>query len=119
MASSIYRCAICGFDGANVFYEKKSFCKECVELFGTCKTCIRRSQCGFNDDPMPLPKIVTNHVRHQTEHGYVEQIVQMPNPQRIQATCIEGECVCCNHDLEKPRCMRQFGICAKYEEFEF
>ena len=49
----------------------------------------------------------------------MEQIVQVPNAQRIKAFCIEGECKCMGYVGEEPKCMRQFGTCANYKEHEF
>ena len=50
--------------------------------------------------------------------GIMEQITQVPNPQRIKAFCIEEKCICCDHE-DRPHCMRQFGICDNYKEIEF
>lgn len=115
-----YKCQACGDNGATIIYDSKFFCARCVDLFGTCAMCVHSKKCEFNDNPAPIPKLITQHIRQQTEMGYIEQIQQVPNPQRIKAFCLDGECVCCKTcDDKKVRCMRQFGTCEKYEEIEF
>jgi quinolinate synthase len=52
--------------------------------------------------------------------GYIEQIHQTINPRRAKAFCVEGNCICHKEfEDKKIRCMRQFGVCEKYEEIEF
>ena len=75
--------------------------------------------CDFKTNPAPIPHFVTKHIRQETPNGYMEQIVQIPNAQRIKAFCIEGECKCMGYVGEEPKCMRQFGVCANYLEHEF
>lgn len=113
-----HKCAICGRNGAKVIDGKNYFCHECINLFGTCMTCVYGASCNFNDNPAPLPKIVMSRSCEQTEMGYIEQIQQIPNPQRIKAMCLDTKCICCDHE-EKPHCMRQFGTCKNYKEIEF
>lgn len=116
----IRKCASCGTNGANILYEGKFFCAKCTELFGTCKMCIHSRQCEFLTNPAPIPKIIAKRIRQETGHGYVEQIRESHNPQRIKAFCIEGNCICCKTcDDEKVRCLRQFGTCENYKEIEF
>lgn len=114
------KCKRCGRQGATVIDEGNFFCRECTELFGTCAMCVHSAKCEFNDNPVPIPKAIMQKIRQQTEMGYIEQIQQVPNPQRIKAMCIETECVCCKEcDDKKIRCMRQFGTCEKYSEIKF
>lgn len=54
----IHKCARCGRNGANVISDHKFFCAECINLFGTCYTCVNGKKCGFNDDPAPIPKTI-------------------------------------------------------------
>ena len=115
-----YKCAICGRNGASIFYNNKFFCSECINLFGTCALCVRNKKCDFRENLAPIPQFITKHIRQQTPNGYIEQIVQTPNSQRIKAFCMEGNCICCKTcDDEKVRCMRQFGTCENYKEIEF
>lgn len=115
-----YKCVRCGRNGAKVFSSGKVFCSECFELFGTCVTCVHSKKCGFHSDPAPIPKVVTKRIRQETPNGYLEQIVQTPNPQRAKAFCLEAECICCKTCEDgKVRCMRQFDTCENYKEIEF
>lgn len=114
----VHKCSRCGRNGARVLSDNKFFCSECAELFGTCAMCIHSKKCNFNSNPAPIPKIITQRIRQETEMGIMEQIIQVPNPKRIKAFCIEGKCICCDQK-EKPHCMRQFGICESYKENEF
>lgn len=82
--------------------------------------CIHSKKCEFHSNPAPIPKFVTKRIRQETPNGYIEQIVQVPNAQRAKAFCLDTECVCCKTcEDEKVRCMRQFGTCENYKEFEF
>lgn len=113
------KCVACGRNGAKTFYNDKWFCADCVRLFGTCAMCDHSAKCEFNDNPAPIPQYVTKRIRQETPGGYIEQIVQVPNTQRIKAFCIEGGCKCMGYIGEEPKCMRQFGTCANYLEHEF
>lgn len=113
-----YQCRVCGANNAKVLYEGNFFCERCANLFGTCAMCANSQKCSFNDNPAPIPKIVTQRLRQETEMGVMEQIIQVPNPQRIKAFCLEEKCICCDH-ADRPHCMRQFGTCENYKEIEF
>ena len=88
-------------------------------VVATMQRCGITTSCSVKDAPAPMPHFVTKHVRQETPGGYMEQIVQVPNAQRIKAFCIEGECKCMGYVGEEPKCMRQFGTCANYLEHEF
>ena len=113
------KCVACGHEPIKVWYNDKPFCSRCIELFGTCTMCDHSVKCEFKTNPAPIPQVVTKHVRQETPGGYMEQIVQVPNAQRIKAFCIEGECKCMGYVGEEPKCMRQFGCCNNYKEHEF
>jgi hypothetical protein len=113
------KCAACKRNGAKILSGDKVFCEDCAKAFGTCVMCVHSKKCGFNTNPAPIPKFVTKRIREETNMGYMEQIVQMPNAQRIKAFCIEDECKCMGYVGEEPKCMRQFGTCANYLEHEF
>jgi hypothetical protein len=115
----IHKCARCGRTGARVLSNGKFFCSECAELFGTCGMCAHSLKCDFSTNPAPIPQFVMQHIRQQTPNGYMEQIKEAPNPERIKLCCLEPKCVCCDHDEERPHCMRQFRTCANYLEHEF
>lgn len=112
------KCARCGRNGAMIIDNDKFFCRECTSLFNTCAMCEHSQKCGFETNPAPIPKVVTKRMRQETGMGVMEQITQVPNPQRIKAFCLEEKCVCCDHE-DTPHCMRQFGFCKNYKEIEF
>ena len=115
----IHKCARCGRTGARVLSNGKFFCDECASKFGTCEMCIHSRSCEFFTNPAPIPQIVMQKIRQQTPHGYMEQIQEVPNPERIKAFCLD-KCICCRTcEDEKVRCLRQFGTCENYKEIEF
>ena len=113
------KCTACGRNGAKVWYKNKLFCSDCTNLFGTCAMCEHGAKCEFRNNPAPIPQFITKHLRQETPNGYIEQIAQVPNAQRIKAFCIEGGCKCMGYVTEEPKCMRQFRTCANYLEHEF
>lgn len=113
------KCVACGRNGANVLSNGKFFCGECASKFGTCEMCIHGRSCEFFTNPAPIPQVMMQKIRQQTPHGYMEQIQEVPNPERIKAFCLD-KCICCKTcEDTKVRCLRQFGTCEKYQEFEF
>ena len=113
------KCVACGRNGANVLSNGKFFCDKCASKFGTCGMCIHSRSCEFFTNPAPIPQTVMQKNRQQTPHGYMEQIQEVPNPDRIKAFCVD-KCICCKTcEDTKVRCLRQFGTCEKYQEFEF
>ena len=113
------KCVACGRNGAKVFYNGKMFCIKCASLFNTCAMCKHSRTCNFEIDPTPEPQFIVKTIRQQVPGGFVEQTAQFPNGERIIRTCIDGRCICYGEVDEKPKCMRQFGICKNYDEFEF
>lgn len=114
-----YKCAACGSNGAKVLYNNKMFCAKCANLFNTCVMCKHSRTCNFETDPTPDPKFIVKTIRQQVPGGFVEQTAQFPNGERIIRTCIDGRCICYGEVNEEPKCMRQFGSCKNYDEFEF
>ena len=81
--------------------------------------CEHNLQCDFSTNPAPSPQFAMKHIRQQTPLGYVEQIKEFPNQERIKLCCLD-KCICCKTcDDEKVRCLRQFGTCENYKEIEF
>lgn len=113
------KCTCCGRNDAKTWYNGKLFCDKCIVNFGTCKMCEYSIKCEFQTNPAPIPQVITKRIRQETSNGHIEQIIQVPNAQRIKAFCMEGECKCIGYMGEEPKCMRQFGICANYIEHEF
>lgn len=117
-----HRCTKCGAPiiDTEVLYNGKIFCIRCTNMFGTCAMCQNGVKCEFQTNSAPIPQVITKRIQHKTERGIMEQITQAPNPQRIKAFCMEGNCICCKTcEDEKVRCMRQFGTCENYKEIEF
>ena len=113
------KCVACGRNGAKILGNGKFFCDKCASKFGTCEMCIHGRSCEFFTNPAPIPQIVMQKIRQQTPHGYMEQIQEVPNPERIKAFCLD-KCICCRTcEDEKVRCLRQFGTCENYKEIEF
>lgn len=113
------KCAACGHNGAKTWYDGKLFCDECVAGFGTCRMCEHSRRCEFKTNPAPIPQFVIKHLRQETPNGYIEQIKESPNPERIKLCCL-NKCICCKTcEDEKVRCLRQFGTCENYKEIEF
>ena len=114
-----HNCIRCGREG-QVYYNSKFFCKDCVELFGTCAMCKNSQRCGFYEDPAPIPKFLTVQETITSKEGMVvQQIKQVPNPKRAKAFCADENCTCLTYIDGKARCLRQFGTCEKYDEIEF
>ena len=115
----IHKCARCGRTGAKILSNGKFFCDGCASKFGTCEMCIYGRSCEFFTNPAPIPQIIMQKIRQQTPHGYIEQIQEVPNPERIKAFCLD-KCICCKTcEDTKVRCLRQFGTCENYKEIEF
>lgn len=115
----IYNCDRCGRPGAKIIDENQILCSVCYDAYNSCLACGLNKKCEFEFNPAPIPKFVKSRAVHQTPHGVVEQIIQTVNPQRAKAFCIETECDCLKKDVDgKYRCMRQFGVCEKYQEIK-
>ena len=107
----MYKCNRCGRYSAKAISDKKFFCSECAKLFCTCAMCEHNLQCDFSTNPAPSPQFAMKHIRQQTPLGYVEQIKEFPNQERIKLCCLD-KCICCKTcDDEKGRGLRQDGTC--------
>lgn len=95
-------------------------CKECNKNYGHCPMCQHNIECGFFQDPDPMPqfKVVARTIR-QGNATFVEQ-KQIPNADRIKKFCIDGKCKCFLDDPEHPLCCRFGGCttCTNYCELE-
>jgi hypothetical protein len=104
-------CKICGrpiLSGATYDMNTlETFCAECSSKYGTCALCAKAQYCAFQEDPNPLPKQVLK--TFQKGPMVVQQ--QIPNPDRIAATCAQS-CSCYSQELG---CLRQYGNCNKFE----
>ena len=109
-ATDIAVCSVCGstfLDGV-IDESGRTFCKNCNSKFGTCAMCEKATECLFESDPSPIPKII----RQTTQQNgmYIQQDIR--NPDRIRQTCQNG-CSCFNEDLG---CLKQNGTCGNYKE---
>lgn len=98
------------------------FCPKCSKFFGQCPFCEHYPQCGFQDDPDPIPQFVIATIKQQTPQGVAIMQKQVPNTERLRKFCLDGKCICCNEeDPKDPFCCRftGFGICANYKERNF
>lgn len=64
-------------------------CDSCLHFMGSCHTCDNATDCDFESNPSPLPKIIQKQVRQGN------MIASMPvrNPERVAITCKKG-CPC-------------------------
>ena len=106
-------CGVCGqmfIPPANYIMEENSnevviACHNCFAHRGGCQTC-QHSYCAFKDDTTcPLPQMV----QMKRQQGNMTQIATVPNPARIEATCMKG-CPC----FSKEGCNKQCGTCGSY-----
>ena len=98
------------------------FCPKCSQFFGQCPFCENYPQCGFEQDPDPMPQFVMVVKQEKTPHGVSIIQQQVPNTARLRKFCLDGKCQCCNEeDPKDPFCCRftGFGTCANFKERKF
>ena len=96
------------------------FCRECNSLFGHCPMCQHNTECGFLQDPDPMPQFRTvSRTVQQGNVTFMEQC-QIPNAERIKKFCIDRKCKCFLNDPEHPLCCRFGGYttCTNYCEMD-
>jgi hypothetical protein len=74
-------------------------CPRCAQLNSACGSCSHATECLFETDPSPLPKVVVQTVRN----GNMTIQQQVRNPAREEITC--KKCNCYNDTWH---CMRSF-----------
>ena len=90
-------------NGCDLFF----YCRECNSQLGHCPACLRRHECGFFNDPDPLPKFIVIQKKQQHANGYTIIQQQVPNTERLRKFCLDGKCKCCNEiDPKDPFCCR-------------
>jgi hypothetical protein len=100
------RCAECGkITLSPIFENEQTFCSQCAEAITTCFGCSLASNCAFETDPSPIPKVVVKTVRQ----GPMVTQTQVRNPDRIAITC-KLNCHCWNGEY----CGREDNWCSKY-----
>ena len=98
------------------------FCPKCSKFFGQCPLCEHYPQCGFENDPDPMPQFIMATMKQQTPQGVAIIQKQVPNTERLRKFCLDGKCICCNEENPKdPFCCRftGFGTCANFKERNF
>ena len=106
-------CGVCGkyiigasfleSTGNNRYLE---LCAQCVKAINTCAGCKNSTRCAFEEDPSPLPKIVTQSFRQ----GNTVVQTQVRNPERVRLLC--ENCPC--WDINDKACNREFNNCGGY-----
>lgn len=98
-------CEICGRSAhKNGILDSSSgtfhlICRDCFSVFNTCQLCDYTTECKFETDPSPLPKMV----QQQIQRGPYQAVTTIMNPERVRITCQNG----CNCFDPKNGCLRQ------------
>lgn len=104
-------CDFCGNPVLHYYIDNdtgKILCENCLQACGTCRLCEHATQCEFETNTSPLPKIVQKRI----QQGPMTTITQVRNPERVAITCAAG-CSCYDPELG---CIRQItGHCGKYQ----
>lgn len=85
----------------------KMYCGKCLSAFSTCVNCRSSSQCSFETDPSPLPKMVQQTI----QQGPMTTVMTIKNPKRTEITCFKCKCF----DKENNDCSRNFNFCGNLE----
>lgn len=113
-------CKYCGRIDPKAIIERiddnntRVICRQCYTLFNTCAAC-QYSNCAFENYHGPLPPYVMEVVRR----GNMAAQRQVPNPEVVKITCMQG-CKCYEGDDSGPIAChrRQDEICRNYSEVE-
>ena len=116
--TEVMTCEVCGMDmpKTNTIIEVRNgesiriLCERCLNAIGTCKMCKHGSQCLFETDPSPLPKVVEKIFRQ----GLMTTVTQIKNPERIDYCCKEKKCPCFSEEYND--CMENYNCCEKCED---
>ena len=116
-AHQLPTCATCGLafvPPVNYMLVEDAYitiCPSCLNQSGTCGLCKGSARCDFQENPIAIPPLVEKTVRQ----GNRLITGNIPNPDRIAATCVASGCKCYHKDEEHEWCCRQFGCCGNYE----
>ena len=112
-------CAYCGnkflppalyvMDGDNPI----AMCHKCASARGTCHLCSNLGPCDFETNPIAIPPIIQKTVRQ----GNQVITAQVPNLERVKATCVASGCRCYHKDEDGQEycCRNVFGTCGNYD----
>lgn len=83
----------------------RAICNNCFNNLHSCAICDNGKVCEFKTNPSPIPRTIQKQIRQ----GNAIMIQQVPNPERIQAFCINCKCYheetcyknqgCVNHNI--------------------
>lgn len=110
--TELKQCELCGQATLVPFYTRDGdnwhiFCQECIHKLNTCNFCKKVTECLFETDPSPLPKMIQKQIRQ----GPMISVTTEMNPERIRQTCEKG-CDCFDANFG---CMRQFHYCERID----
>jgi hypothetical protein len=104
------KCDYCGRQVQPVVItEGRGACIECAKYFGTCYMCRNCSACQFENNPSPLPKVVSRTI----QRGNAVIQTQVRNPERVKQFCFPCKCF----DMDDLICRRQENWCSNYDEY--
>ena len=86
-------------------------CAKCGDSIGTCATCAQAKLCGFETNPIQIPK----QVQKVVQQGNMRMQTVIRNPEREKETCMKG-CPCWDEDTFT--CLRQSVGCCKSWRYE-
>ena len=98
------------------------FCPECADFMGHCQMCKQGIQCGFFNDPDPMPQMVMARREERGPMGIMIVETQTPNPARVQKFCVDAKCPClCWPEGQKPFCCKftEYTTCTNYDMLDF
>jgi hypothetical protein len=78
-------------------------CPNCFEVLRTCQGCVKGTQCAFETDPNPMPKVVIKTVKQ----GNMVAQTQVRNEEREKLFCYNCGC----WDAEDKICNRTDSLC--------
>lgn len=75
-------------------------CRNCSKILSTCKNCTNSIVCAFDQDPDPMPKIVTKTV----QQGNMTMQMQITNEERVKKFCLTCDCYLEDFGCQKTLC---------------
>ena len=110
--TELNQCELCGHPTLTPFYTRDGdnwhiFCQECIHKLNSCSFCKKVTECLFETDPSPIPKMIQRRI----QQGPMVTVATVKNPERIRQTCMNG-CPCYDSEFD---CMRQFNYCERME----
>lgn len=105
--TNLFYCDFCGNVASPPIIDyDKILCSNCNSLSGTCAACKKNDYCAFEEDPDPMPRVISREI----QRGPIITVAQVPNPERIEKFC-KPTCPCFDPSFG---CSRQYNTCYKY-----